>query len=78
MPIKEVCSPINSSRGGGPGSNPPLGPGSRTNPSRGDQTNEPQPSHTRVSLGESGSEVTVTGPQEKHDERPQERQSPEE
>jgi hypothetical protein len=79
MPIREVCSPISSRGKGGPGSNPPIGPGSRTNPSRGRADQSPgEPPKAHVSLGEGGSKVTITGPQGEHGERPQERQSPEE
>jgi hypothetical protein len=84
MPIKEVCSPISSHsphRHHTPGSSPPVGPGSRTNPSRGDQSNEPphEPTKAHVSLGEGGGEIHVTGPKElPHGAKPQERQSPEE
>jgi hypothetical protein len=56
MPIKEVCSPISSHstlRGHTPGSNPPIGPGARSNPSR-DRSNDsvpPQPSHVSSGSG---------------------------
>jgi hypothetical protein len=84
MPIKEVCSPINSSSRSrlSPGSNPPMSPGARSMPGRGRADQDPalQPQKARVSLGNAGepAEVTVNGPQEHRGEHPQERQSPEE
>jgi hypothetical protein len=84
MPIREVCSPVNSSvRNSKLSGGQPLSPGARSMPGRrADQTHEPaqEPTKARVSLGSGGepAEVTVTGPQEKHGERPQERYSPEE
>ena len=83
MGVSEVKSPINSSskfNRFGTGSNPPIGPGSRSGPSRGraDQAAQQEPPRAHVSLGEEGSKVTVTGPQSEHGARPQERQSPEE
>ena len=82
MPIREVCSPINSSSRSrlSPGSNPPLGPGARSGPGRRADQQEPEqsPPKAHVSLGEGGGEIHVTGPKEMPVERPQERQSPEE
>jgi hypothetical protein len=81
MPIKEVCSTISSRGKGGPGSNPPLGPGSRTNPSRGERADQTSSGKvTATEHGEGGSGIHVTGPQE-HPHggaKPQERYSPEE
>ena len=64
MPIKEVCSPISTRGKGGPGSNPPMSPGARGNPSRGrsDQSSN-EPTKASVPLGEGGGEVTVVGPE---------------
>jgi hypothetical protein len=70
MPIREVCTPISSRGRGGPGSNPPIGPGARSNPSRGQRSDQAsgEPPKAHVSLGEGGSKVTVVGPQEHPEE----------
>jgi hypothetical protein len=80
MGISEVRSPASSSSRSKVGSDPPIGPGARTNPSRGSRSDQSsnEPTKARVSLGEGGGEIHVTGPQGEHGERPQERQSPEE
>ena len=73
MGISEVRSPVSSGSPGKVGSGPGIGPGARSNPSRGraDQDPAPQPS-----LG--SGELHVTGPKELPEKHPQERQSPEE
>ena len=70
MGIADVCSPV-TRKGSKVGSNQPLGPGARSNPSRGDSQKfdsvPPQPSHVRVSLSsdpEEGAQVTVVGPED--------------
>jgi hypothetical protein len=79
MGITEVRSPASSSSRSKVGSAPGIGPGARSNPSRGQRSDQASSGKVTVTEhGEGGSKVTVTGPQEEHGERPQERQSPEE
>ena len=79
MGISEVRSPVSTGAPGKLSSGQPRTFPSRTTPGRADQ-HEPEqsPMKARVSLGGEPAEITVTGPQEKHGERSQERQSPEE
>ena len=70
MPIKDVVSPV-SRKGSKVGSDQPLSPGAKSNPSRRDALRPdsalPQPSSARVSLSsdpEEGAKVTVVGPEE--------------
>ena len=75
MGITEVKSPASSGSRGKVSSGQPRTFPSRTTPGRADQQ---EPTKARVSLGEGGGEIHVTGPKELPEKRPQERQSPEE
>jgi hypothetical protein len=84
MGITEVRSPASSSSRSKVGSDPGIGPGARSNPSRGQRSDQSsnEPTKARVSLGSGGepAEIHVTGPKElpHGGAKPQERQSPEE
>ena len=69
MPIKDVVSPV-TRKGSRVGSNPPLSPGARSNPSRAGgprfDSVPAQPTHGRISNhGEEpeGAQATVVGPE---------------
>ena len=79
MGISEVKSPVSTGFPGKLSSGQPRTFPGRTTPGRADQ-HEPEqsPMKARVSLGGEPAEITVTGPKELPEKRPQERQSPEE
>jgi hypothetical protein len=80
MGITEVRSPASSSSRSKVGSDPGIGPGARSNPSRGSRSDQTSSGKVTVTEhGEGGGGIHVTGPKElPHGAKPQERQSPEE